>query len=36
VVGIATAAARPSGTELQLMLGRLGVGFDAVRGLAAK
>ena len=36
VVGIATAAARPSGTELQLMLGRLGIGFDAVRGLAAK
>ena len=36
VVGTATAATRPNGAELQLMLGRLGVGFDAVRGLAAK
>ena len=36
VVGTATAATRPSGAELQLMLGRLGVGFDAVRGLAGK
>ncbi len=34
VVGTATAATRPSGGELQLNLGRLGVGFDAVRGLA--
>jgi flagellar basal-body rod modification protein FlgD len=36
VVGTATAAARPSGADLQLMLGRLAVSFDAVRGLAAK
>jgi flagellar basal-body rod modification protein FlgD len=33
VVGTATAAKRPSGGDLQLQLGALSVGFDALRGL---
>ncbi|WP_052389070.1 flagellar hook assembly protein FlgD [Belnapia moabensis] len=34
VVGTATAAKRPSGGDLQLQLGALSVGFDAMRGIA--
>ncbi len=33
VIGVATAAKRPSGGDLQLELGKLAVGFDAVRGV---
>ena len=36
VVGTATAAKRPAGGDLQLELGALSVGFDALRGLAPR
>ncbi|WP_052214559.1 flagellar hook assembly protein FlgD [Belnapia sp. F-4-1] len=34
VVGTATAARRPSGGDIQLQLGAVSVGFDAMRGIA--
>jgi flagellar basal-body rod modification protein FlgD len=36
VIGTATAAKRPSGGDLQLQLGALSVGFDAMRGIAGR
>jgi flagellar basal-body rod modification protein FlgD len=36
VIGTATAAKRPAGGDLQLQLGALSVGFDAMRGIAGQ